>query len=109
MRKGSLRTTTRSSGKDRQIRESLGFLDEEIRKTEAELQAAEEERISLQTSVDKQGITIQDMIELNTERERLQRSLEDTLARLEDAHGRVMDKEAEASRKLEDLEQSQNL
>jgi len=62
-------------------------LDEEIKKTEAELQAAEEERISLQTSVDKQGITIQDIDRMNTERERLQRSLEDTLARLEDAHG----------------------
>lgn len=92
-------------GKIDKYENRIGFLDEEIRRTEAELQAAEEERLSLQASVDKQGITIQDIDRMNTERERLQRSLEDTLTRLEDAHGRVMEKEAEASRKLEDLEQ----
>lgn len=42
---------------------------------------------------------------MNTERERLQKSLEDTMARLEETHARVMEKEAEASQKLEDLEQ----
>ncbi|KAL2222773.1 HEC/Ndc80p family-domain-containing protein [Thermoascus aurantiacus ATCC 26904] len=83
----------------------IKFLDEEIKKTEAELQAAEEERAGLQASVDKQGLTIQDIDRMNTERERLQKSLEDTLSRLEEAHAKLMEKEAEASRKLEDLEQ----
>ncbi|KAL1971209.1 hypothetical protein VTN77DRAFT_161 [Rasamsonia byssochlamydoides] len=92
-------------GKIDKYQNRIQFLDEEIKKTEAELQAAEEERASLQASVDKQGITIQDIDRMNTERERLQRSLEDTMHRLEEVHSRVMEKEAEASRKLEDLEQ----
>lgn len=92
-------------GKIEKYENRIRFLEEEIKKTEAELQAAEEERSSLQASLDKQGITIQDIDRMNTERERLQRSLEDTMSRLEEVHNRVMEKEAEASRKLEDLEQ----
>lgn len=92
-------------GKIEKYNHRIQFLDEEIKKTEAELQAAEEERAALQFSVDRQGITIQDIDRMNTERERLQRSLEDTLSRLDEVHNRVMEKEAEASRKLEDLEQ----
>ncbi|KAL4958245.1 putative kinetochore protein ndc80 [Aspergillus filifer] len=81
------------------------FLEEEIKKTEAELQAAEEERAGLQASVDQQGLTIQDIDRMNTERDRLQKSLDDTVNRLEETHSRVMAKEAEASAKLEDLEE----
>jgi len=81
------------------------FLDEEVKKTDTDLQAAEEERIGLQASVDQQGITIQDIDRMNTERERLQRSLDDTMVRLEEGNARIMEKEAEASRKLEDLEE----
>lgn len=92
-------------GKIEKYENRIKFLDEEFRKTESDLHAAEEERSSLQASVDKQGITIHDIDRMNTERERLQKSLEDTMGRLEEAHARVMDKEAEASRKLEDLEQ----
>lgn len=80
------------------------FLDNEIQKTDVELHTAETERAELQASVDRQGITIQDIDRMNTERERLQKSLEDTMARLEETHSRVMAKEAEASQKLEDLE-----
>ncbi|KAL4969722.1 kinetochore-associated Ndc80 complex subunit NDC80 [Aspergillus stella-maris] len=81
------------------------FLEEEIKKTEAELQAAEEERAGLQASVDQQGLTIQDIDRMNTERDRLQKSLDDTVNRSEETHSRVMAKEAEASAKLEDLEE----
>lgn len=83
----------------------IKFLDAEIQKTDVELQETEADRAELQASVDRQGITIQDIDRMNTERERLQRSLEDTMARLEETHARVMEKEAEASQKLEDLEQ----
>lgn len=83
----------------------IKFLDTEIQKTDADLQETEAERADLQASVDRQGITIQDIDRMNTERERLQKSLEDTMARLEETHARVMEKEAEASQKLEDLEQ----
>jgi kinetochore protein NDC80 len=93
-------------GKIDKYKNRIQFLDDEIKKTDIELIAAEEERSGLQASVDRQGISIQDIDRMNTERERLQRSLEDTLSRLEEAHGRVMEKEAEASRKLEDLEQT---
>lgn len=83
----------------------IKFLDSEIQKTDVELQETEADRAELQASVDRQGITIQDIDRMNTERERLQKSLEDTMARLEETHARVMEKEAEASQKLEDLEQ----
>lgn len=83
----------------------INFLDEEVKKTDTELQAAEEERIGLQASVDRQGITTQDIDRMNTERERLQRSLDDTMVRLEEGNARIMEKEAEASQKLEDLEE----
>ncbi|RHZ74413.1 kinetochore-associated Ndc80 complex subunit ndc80 [Aspergillus turcosus] len=92
-------------GKIEKYENRIKFLEEEIQKVEAELQAAEEERSTLQSSVDQQGITIQDIDRMNTERDRLQKSLEDTTARLEETHARVMEKEAEASRKLEDLEE----
>ena len=83
----------------------IKFLDEENKKTDTDLQGTEEERLSLQASVDRQGITIQDIDRMNTERERLQKSLEDTMARLEEGNARVMEKESEASQKLEDLEE----
>lgn len=92
-------------GKIEKYENRIKFLDEEIRKTDADLQGTEEERSNLQASVDQQGITIHDIDRMNTERERLQKSLEDTMGRLEEAHARVMEKEAEASSKLEELEQ----
>ena len=92
-------------GKIEKYETRLGFLDEEVKKTDTDLQEAEEERSSLQASVDRQGITIQDIDRMNTERERLQKSLEDTMVRREEGHARTMEKEAEASRKLEDLEE----
>ncbi|KAJ5957070.1 hypothetical protein N7501_011349 [Penicillium viridicatum] len=92
-------------GKIEKYETRIKFLDAEIQKTDTDLQATESERSDLQASVDRQGITIQDIDRMNSERERLQKNLEDTVARLEEAHARVMEKEAEASQKLEDLEQ----
>ncbi|PYI05929.1 HEC/Ndc80p family protein [Aspergillus sclerotiicarbonarius CBS 121057] len=92
-------------GKIEKYDNRIKFLDDELKKTETDLLAAEEERSGLQASVDQQGLTIQDIDRMNTERERLQRSLDDTVNRLEETHARVMAKEAEASKKLEDLEE----
>ncbi|KAL4896914.1 HEC/Ndc80p family-domain-containing protein [Aspergillus ambiguus] len=92
-------------GKIEKYENRIKFLDDELKKTETDLQAADEERSNLQASVDRQGLTIQDIDRMNTERERLQKSLDDTVARLEETHARVMAKEAEASKKLEDLEE----
>lgn len=92
-------------GKIEKYESRINFLEAEVEKTESELQTAEEERGGLQASVDKQGLTIQDIDRMNTERDRLQKNLDDTVSRLEEMHARVMAKEAEASEKLEDLEE----
>lgn len=92
-------------GKIEKYEMRIKFLDEEVKKTDTDLQNADEERSSLQASVDQQGITIQDIDRMNTERDRLQKSLEDTMNRLEEGNARVMEKESEASQKLEDLEE----
>ncbi|KAI9844770.1 MAG: kinetochore-associated Ndc80 complex subunit ndc80 [Sclerophora amabilis] len=80
------------------------FLTEEIEKINVELQEAEQEKANLQDSVDRQGITVQDIDRMNSERERLQKSVEVTVTRLEDAKKKVSEKEQEASRKLDELE-----
>ncbi|KAK4991184.1 kinetochore-associated Ndc80 complex subunit ndc80 [Elasticomyces elasticus] len=80
------------------------LLEEEIAKVEQELAEAEEERRALQDSVDRQGITIQDIDRMNTERERLQKGVETTSMRLEESKQRVASKEADTALKLEDLE-----
>ncbi|KAF2135409.1 uncharacterized protein K452DRAFT_303566 [Aplosporella prunicola CBS 121167] len=80
------------------------LLDDEIKKIEAELEEAEQEKSNLQEMVDKQGITIQDIDRMNTERERLQKGVESTSMRLEEARKKISEKEYEASRKLDELE-----
>jgi kinetochore protein NDC80 len=80
------------------------ILEAEIQKTEADLQVAEQERLSLQQSVDQQGLNIQDIDRMNTERERLAKSHEDALVVLDEVNRKVLEKEAETARKLEELE-----
>ena len=82
----------------------IKILNDEIQKTEADLKIIESERISLQQAVDKQGLTIQDIDRMNTERERLQANLESTLTILDETNRIVLEKEMETARKLEDLE-----
>ena len=82
------------------------FLLEEIEKAEAELKEAESEKISLQREVDRQGISVQDIDRINTERERLQKGVETTLSRLDEAKRKVAEKESEAALRLEVLERS---
>ncbi|KAK5016305.1 kinetochore-associated Ndc80 complex subunit ndc80 [Cryomyces antarcticus] len=82
------------------------LLEDEIVKIEKELAEAQEEKTSLQNMVDKQGITVQDIDRMNTERERLQKGVETTSLRLEESKEKMMKKEIEASRKLEELEQA---
>ena len=82
------------------------FLLEEIEKVEGELREAENDRTSLQDSVDRQGITIQDVDRMNTERDRLQRGVEGASAKLDETRRKAADKEAETNRALDDLERS---
>ncbi|CAF9941954.1 kinetochore-associated Ndc80 complex subunit ndc80 [Imshaugia aleurites] len=82
------------------------FLQEEIDRTEAELGEVEQEKTNLQDSVDRQGITIQDIDRMTTERERLQKGLETTTARLSEVKRRAGEKEIDANRSLEELERA---
>jgi len=82
----------------------IKVLEDEISKTDAELQASEQDRLTLQQCVDRQGLNIQDIDRMNTERERLQKSLDDTVIALDEVNRRVSEKETETARKLEDLE-----
>lgn len=82
----------------------MKILEAEISKTEADLQQVEQERQNLQQAVDRQGLNIQDIDRMNTERDRLTKSHDDAVATLEEVNKHVLDKEIEAARKLEDLE-----
>ncbi|KAH8170870.1 HEC/Ndc80p family protein [Sarocladium implicatum] len=79
-------------------------LQEELSKLEEELKEAEDERKGLQKSVDAQGISMQDIDRMTSERERLQKGIETASQRLEELKARVADKESEASAKLDELE-----
>ncbi|KAL8699995.1 MAG: hypothetical protein Q9201_005690 [Fulgogasparrea decipioides] len=80
------------------------LLQEEIHKTVSDLKQAEQERSELQSSVDRQGITIADIDRMNIERDRLQKSSETTSQKLGETQKRSADKESEANALLEDLE-----
>ena len=84
----------------------IKFLLEELQKIEAELREAEQEKAKLQESVDRQGISVQDIDRMNSERERLQKGLETTSTRLEETKKRVGEKEVEAGNRFEDLERA---
>ena len=81
-------------------------LKRELEGIEVEMNEAQQEKENLQAAVDRQGITIQDIDRMNTERERLQKAVEVAAAKLEDTRRRIADKELETSSKLEDLERT---
>lgn len=95
---------TNVEGKVEKYESRIKFLTEEIERTENELKEAEQEKTSLQESVDRQGITILDIDRMNTERERLQKGVEATSIRLEEIKKKASEREIEANRHLEDLE-----
>ena len=95
---------TNVEGKVEKYDQRNKFLLEEIERTENELREAEQEKSNLQNSVDRQGITIQDIDRMNNERDRLQKGLETTSARLEEIKRRAGEKEIDANRSLEELE-----
>ena len=97
---------TNVEGKVEKYEQRNKFLLEEIERTENELREAEQEKISLQDSVDRQGITIQDIDRMNSERERLQKGLEATTIRLEEVKRKSGEKEGDANHSLEELERS---
>jgi len=82
------------------------FLQEELDKVLVDLKEADNERAALQKAVDDQGISMADIDRMNAERERLQKGVESTSVRLEEAKKKVSEKESEASRKLDELERT---
>jgi len=95
---------TNVEGKVEKYEQRNKFLLEEIQRTENGLREAEQEKTNLQDSVDRQGITIQDIDRMNSERERLQKGLETTTSRLEEVKRKSAEKEIEANHSLEELE-----
>ncbi|KAH8770634.1 HEC/Ndc80p family-domain-containing protein [Hyaloscypha finlandica] len=94
----------RMNQKSEKYEARIQFLQEELDKVMLELKEAEDERSNLQRAVDDQGISMADIDRMTSERERLQKGIESTSQRLEEAKKKVTEKEGEASRKLEDLE-----
>ncbi|PHH80544.1 hypothetical protein CDD80_1056 [Ophiocordyceps camponoti-rufipedis] len=82
----------------------IEMLQEELDKLAKELKEAEDERRSLQRSVDAQGISMQDIDRMTAERERLQRGVESAGQRLDDVKKKVSERESEASRRLDELD-----
>ncbi|PHH85380.1 hypothetical protein CDD83_487 [Cordyceps sp. RAO-2017] len=82
----------------------IEVLQEELDKLDKELKEAEEERRGLQQSVDAQGISMQDIDRMTAERERLQKGVESASQRLDEVKKKAAEREAEAGRKLDELE-----
>ncbi|KAG6017088.1 kinetochore-associated Ndc80 complex subunit ndc80 [Claviceps pusilla] len=82
----------------------ITILQEELDKLVEELKEAEEERRGLQRAVDAQGISMQDIDRMTSERDRLQKGIESASQRLDEVKKKVAEKESEASQKLEELE-----
>lgn len=80
------------------------LLQQEIERCEAEMQEAEADRNDLQRKVDDQGLSVQDIDRMNSERERLQKGVDITTAKLDESKDRMAKKEAETSAKLDELE-----
>lgn len=80
------------------------LLQQEIERCEQELREAEDDKAELQRRVDEQGLSVQDIDRMNTERERLQKGVEATTVRLDEAKDRTSKKEAETGAKLDELE-----
>ncbi|KAI0594134.1 HEC/Ndc80p family protein [Biscogniauxia sp. FL1348] len=82
----------------------IQILQEELDNLLQELKEAEDERRGLQKAVDDQGISMQDIDRMTSERERLQRGIESATQRLDEGKKKVAEKEMEASHKLDELE-----
>lgn len=80
------------------------LLQQEIEKCDQEIRVAADDRNELQRKVDEQGLSVQDIDRMNSERERLQRGVETTSARLEDSREAMSKKESEGGTKLDELE-----
>jgi kinetochore protein NDC80 len=84
--------------------DKISRLEEELRNLEKEYEDAEKEKIGYQEAISQQGITVQDLDRMSTETDRLGSARKITRERLDETKARVAEKEAEASKKLDELE-----
>lgn len=80
------------------------LMEESLQALEVDLREVEQERATLQEAVDRQGIPMQEIDRMNSERERLQTGLGTTKQRLDESRLKVSERETLASQKLETLE-----
>ncbi|EPQ67281.1 Bgt-3867 [Blumeria graminis f. sp. tritici] len=95
---------TRMNQKSEKYETRIQFLQDEIEKLALEWKEIDEERANLQKALDDQGISMCDIDRMTTEHERLQKGIESTNQRLDEAKRKVVEKEIEANERLEDLE-----
>ena len=91
-------------GKVEKYSHKVELLQQEIEKSDQEMKEAEVDRNELQRKVEEQGISVQEIDWMNTERERLQKNIETATTRLDEAKDRTSKKESETGSKLEELE-----
>lgn len=95
----------RMNQKSEKYEARVQFLQEELDKITSEWKEANDERARLQQAVDDQGISKTDIDRMTSERERLQKGIESMVHRIEETKRKITEKEIEADRKLEELEQ----
>ncbi|KAH0604340.1 uncharacterized protein H6S33_006717 [Morchella sextelata] len=81
-------------------------LRDEITASDAELQAAEEEKAALQAAVDRQGLTPADIDRMTTERDKLSKGLAAISARVAETRQKLAEREGAATSALEALERA---
>ena len=91
-------------GKVEKYLHKVDLLQQEIEKCDQDLREAEADRDERQRKVDEQGISVQDIDWMNTERERLQKNIETATTRLDEAKDRTSKKESDTGSKLDELE-----
>jgi kinetochore protein NDC80 len=79
-------------------------LEEEIKKVETETDETKDEKRGYQQAISDQGITVQDLDRMTSETERLEGSRRAIRDRLDETKQQLSEKEADASRKLEELD-----
>ncbi|POS83592.1 hypothetical protein EPUL_004306 [Erysiphe pulchra] len=95
----------RMNQKSEKYEARVQFLQEEIDKVILEWKDANSERGKLQQAVDDQGISKTDIDRMTSERERLQKGIELMGQKMDESKRKLAEKEVEADRKLEELEQ----
>ena len=81
-------------------------IDKQMEATDNEFRENEQRRTELQSALDQQGITMDEIDRLNTERERLKSGADAALQRLEESKRRVNEKENDAGQKLDAAERA---